>query len=55
MVQLTYTVGSNGNMNMLSPPVTPVSGAFPGVRTSTGNLTTHIKNYSHFYYFLQQC
>ncbi|XP_028409560.1 protein quaking-like [Dendronephthya gigantea] len=30
--------GSNGNMNMLSPPATPVSGAFPGVRSpAVGN------------------
>ncbi|XP_046849731.1 protein quaking-like isoform X1 [Xenia sp. Carnegie-2017] len=27
--------GSNGNMNMISPPVTPVSGTFPVLRTAT--------------------
>ena len=30
--------GSNGNMNMISPPVTPVSGTFPVVRTATSTL-----------------
>ena len=29
-------------MNMLSPPVTPVSGGFPGVRSPAGNYNTQV-------------
>ena len=29
-------LGGNSNMNVLSPPSTPASGAFPGVQRSPG-------------------